>query len=254
MANSKSKIKNTTKGTEFEKVIQKIYLLIGMKDRISAKVDRDVTLIGSDGSTNQFDVIYEYEHLGSIFRVAIECKDWNKPVNVASLRDFYYKLRNVGGLNSIFISKDSYFQDGAKKVAIFNGIKIMQFKEFNKFISFDNEYCLTPSQDTVGDPFWTLMMIGGKNLFEQLQVNGTILLFDSKFFADYFFKKQLLSSSEYKVVGLSQSHLKSIKKIYHNHKGINIKIFNPVKSSLSILDFHFNENIDSNDLDWFIRE
>ena len=135
MANSKSKIKSTTKGTEFEKVIQKIYLLIGMKDRISAKVDRDVTLIGSDGSTNQFDVIYEYELLGSIFRVAIECKDWNKPVNVASLRDFYYKLRIVGGLNGIFISKDSYFQDGAKKSLIIMELRLCSLKNsINSFL------------------------------------------------------------------------------------------------------------------------
>lgn len=242
------------KGSSFENVIQKIYLLISMKERIKATVDRDVTLIGRDGSSNQFDVIYEYEHLGSIFKVAIECKNWKNPVNVASLRDFQYKLGIVGGLNGIFISKDSYFQDGAKKVSEYNGIRIMKFEDFNIFISNENEEYLKPTQDTIGEPFWTIMNCNGKNLNEQLIANDEILLFESESFAHQFYATYFLSDSTKKVVGLSQAHLKEVIKMLSNENNLMVKIFNPYTSDIRISEYHFTENINIDDLNWFVRD
>lgn len=63
------------KGDEFEIIIENLYKLISENERINAKIERDVHLIGDDGTDNQFDIIYEYEHFGTNYRVAIECKN-----------------------------------------------------------------------------------------------------------------------------------------------------------------------------------
>lgn len=89
------------KGDKFEIVIEKLYNLISENERIEANVSRDVHLIGDDGTDNQFDIVYEYEHFGINYRVAIECKNWKNPINVINLRDFSYKLDRVGNINEI---------------------------------------------------------------------------------------------------------------------------------------------------------
>lgn len=70
---------------------------------------------------------YQFIHLNVECRVAIECKEWSRPVSVKEVRDFVYKIHDVGMGNMIglMISKCGY-QDGSQKVADANGIKLLQ--------------------------------------------------------------------------------------------------------------------------------
>ena len=78
------------------------------------------------------------------YRVAIECKNWKNPINVAELRNFSYKLEHIGNINGIFISAESEFQDGAKKVSSFNGIRLIRYNELHRFIKGQNDQYLIP--------------------------------------------------------------------------------------------------------------
>lgn len=104
------------KGEKFEDIVEKICILIAHNERIKAKVEKRVPIIGDDGASHEVDILYSYEHFGVNYKVAIECKNWKNPINVGELRNFSYKLEHIGNINGIFISAESEFQDGAKNI------------------------------------------------------------------------------------------------------------------------------------------
>lgn len=241
------------KGEKFEAIVEKIYTQIANNERIKAKVEKHVPIIGDDGASHEIDVLYSYEHFGVIYRVAIECKNWKSPINVSALRDFSYKLAHIGNINGIFISAESEFQNGAKKVSSFNGIRLIKYDEFYRFINGENNQYLIPDYKTIGDPFWMFMDLNGKNSIEQnLFLKEGILLFENKYFAEQFQKKCLLNwGSNVKLVGVSQPHLKEIISLKDKYK-VSVKLFNQFTSDLNNLPYHFWD-LDVADIEMYIR-
>ena len=66
---------------EFENVIEKIYKFIASNERMNVRIDRNVSMIGRDETRNEIDILFSYEHLGTNYRVAVECKNWKNPIN-----------------------------------------------------------------------------------------------------------------------------------------------------------------------------
>ena len=83
-------------------LLKKIYIQIANNERIKAKVEKHVPIIGDDGASHEIDILYSYEHFGVNYKVAIECKNWKNPINVGELRNFSYKLEHIGNINGIF--------------------------------------------------------------------------------------------------------------------------------------------------------
>lgn len=155
------------KGDEFEKVVENIYLLLSKKERINAEIRTKVKMVGDDGATHEIDVLYSFEHFGIFYQVGIECKNWRKPINVSELRNFDYKLKHIGGINGVFISAESEFQNGACKVSEYNGIKLIKYDDFDTFAMSEYTKYLKPDFNTIGDPFWMLMNTDGKTSIEK---------------------------------------------------------------------------------------
>lgn len=200
------------KGDDFEKVVEKIYLLLSNKERINAKIQTKVKMVGDDGATHEIDVLYSFEHFGIFYQVGIECKNWRNPINVSELRNFDYKLKHIGGINGIFISAESEFQKGACKVSEYNGIKLIKYDDFDTFVMSEYTKYLKPDFNTIGDPFWMLMNTDGKTSIEKNSVlSNKILLFSSKKLAEDYKYKNFEQKCNIIVVGVSQEHLKEIK-------------------------------------------
>jgi len=240
------------KGKKFEDIVGELYQQLTKNERIKATVETRVTLIGDDGASHEIDVLYSYEHFGVKYKVAIECKNWKNPINVAELRNFSYKLEHLGNINGIFISAESEFQDGAKKVSDYQGIKLIKYNEFNRFISGQNEDYLIPDYHTVGEPFWILMNSKGRNSVEQnLFLSEGLLLFESKYFAESFKKLRFgENAKEVKLVGVSQAHLKEIKELKKNDN-IPVKMFNQFTTGLGKIPYHFWD-LDIQDIDMYL--
>ncbi|EFR87477.1 conserved hypothetical protein [Listeria marthii FSL S4-120] len=239
------------KGEKFESIIEKLYIQIAENERIKADVDVRVPMLGSDGASHEIDVLYSFEYFGLKYRVAIECKNWKNPINVGELRNFYYKLEHIGNINGIFISAESEFQDGAKKVSDYNGIRLVKYSEFEQFINGQHEQYLVPDYKTIGDPFWMFMNCRGKNSIEQnLFLEDGIFLFESRYFAEEFQKKCLSAYSNLELVGVSQKHLKEIALLKENK--IPVKLFNQFTTDLDKVPYHF-WNLDSEDIKIYIR-
>ena len=207
------------KGDDFEKVVENIYLLLSYKERINAKIQTKVKMVGDDGATHEIDVLYSFEHFGVSYQVAIECKNWKNPINIGELRNFDYKLNHIGGINGIFISAESEFQEGARKVSEYNGIKLVKYEDFDVFAKSEYTKYLIPDFETVGDPFWMLMDTDGQTSIKQNSViPNAILLFSSKKLAEEYKLNNFNKECNIIVVGVSQEHLKEIQqfKVYDN--------------------------------------
>ncbi|WP_455521054.1 restriction endonuclease [Parvimonas micra] len=231
------------KGDDFENVIKDICLRLSMKERVNAKIETKVQIPGDDGTTHEIDILYSFEQLGVFYKVAIECKNWKNPINVSELRNFDYKLNHIGGINGIFISAESKFQNGAKIVSEYNGIKLIEYKDSDFFAKSEYIKFLKPDFNTTGDPFWMLMDINGISSIEQNCVcKGKILLFASKKLAEVY-KKILYMDDNIIIVGVSQEHLKEIQKI---NEFKNIKVY--------LKDFRKEEiELTKWDIDLYIR-
>ena len=241
------------KGEKFESIVEKIYIQIANNERIKAKVEKHVPIIGDDGASHEIDILYSYEHFGVNYKVAIECKNWKNPINVGELRNFSYKLEHIWNINGIFISAESEFQDGAKKVSSYNGIRLIKYDELYKFINGENSKYLVPDYKTIGDPFWMFMNLDGKNSIEQnLFLKEGILLFESKYFAEQFQNLYLLNcDNNIKLVGVSQQHLKEIVYLKDRYK-VTVRLFNQFTSDLNKWPYHFWD-LDVADIEMYIR-
>lgn len=239
------------KGGKFESAIEKLYIQIAKDERIKAEVETRVPMLGNDGASHEIDVLYSFEHFGVNYRIAIECKNWKNPIDVGELRNFSYKLEHIGNINGIFISAESEFQNGAKKVSSYNGIKLIRYDKFDAFINGQYNQYLVPDYKTIGDPFWMFMNPNGRNSKEQnLILKDGVLLFESKYFAKQFQKKCLLNYDEIKLIGVSQSHLKEIVSLKKDN--VPVKLFNQFTTDFDKEPYRFWD-LDIMDIEMYMR-
>jgi hypothetical protein len=241
------------KGRKFEDVVEEVCNLIAEDERLNAKISKRIPLIGLDKAAHEFDILYEYEHFGIQYRVAIECKNWNKSINKSQLTDFAYKLRSVGNINGIFLS-ESNLQKGASLVSEYENIRFVRYSDFRKLSLSQNEKYLIPNDRTIGDPFWIFMNLDEKNVLKQNLLNdGKLYLFESKYYAELFQEKMLKIKDEKTVlVGVTQRHLKDIRAMKEKYN-FQILLFSPETSELENYQYHHFIPIEIEDLDWFIR-
>ena len=113
---------------EYELFTREIYQQLVDADTIKAtKVQHNVKLEGKSGQKHQIDVYWEYEIAGVIHKVAIECKNYSKPIAIGKVRDFYGVLSDLNNVAGIMVTKAG-FQEGAKKFAKQYGISLKELR------------------------------------------------------------------------------------------------------------------------------
>ena len=115
--------------TEYELFTREIYQQLVNLDVVRAtKVQHDVKLEGRSGQKHQIDVYWEYEIAGNKHQVAIECKNYSKPVSKEKVCAFKGVLDDLNGVNGIMVTKVGY-QKGAKEYAKEYGILLKELRE-----------------------------------------------------------------------------------------------------------------------------
>ena len=113
---------------EYELFTQEIYQQLVNSDVIKpTKVEHNVKLRGRSGQKHQIDVYWEYEIAGNKHKVAIECKNYSKPVPIGKVRDFKGVLDDLNNVNGIMVTKEG-FQEGAKEYAKEYGISLKELR------------------------------------------------------------------------------------------------------------------------------
>ncbi|MGP8217464.1 MAG: restriction endonuclease [Bacteroidia bacterium] len=115
--------------TEYEKLTKAIYeALLKAQGIDTVQVQHNVKLAGTSKQPHQIDVYWEYNVAGVLHRVAIECKNYNKPVSIGHVRDFYGVLSDLKGVNGIMVTTIGY-QHGAKEFANTYGINLKELRK-----------------------------------------------------------------------------------------------------------------------------
>lgn len=102
---------------EYEKFTQEIYQELVNADVVKrTKVKHNIKILGKSVQKHQIDVYWEYEIAGVLHKVAVECKNYKKPIPISKVRDFYGVLSNLDNVSGIIVTKIGY-QERAKKLA-----------------------------------------------------------------------------------------------------------------------------------------
>lgn len=229
-------------GDTLENFVQYVYSrLLELNNYKNILVSTKVKIKGISGVYNEFDVYYAFKHLNLNCKVVIECKEWEKLVDVGEVRDFAEKINDIGYCQviGVMVSKNGY-QNGAKKVADMKGIKLLTVDDLPSIfdiIAGMIQKGFLPDEFEVGDPFWTIME------FENGNVTGTYLsiqkdrptipLFFSPKLASIVLEKYI-DKDRYCIRGVSQYQLKKLIDI-HEIGNVQFAVFYfPILSEESV--------------------
>ena len=118
-------------GTEYELLVKYVYELLYRHEGIeNIDIRHNVKLIGAGGVAHQIDIYWEFKHAGTVYKTAIECKDYKNPVSMDKISAFHSVLEDLGGVVGIFAAKNG-FQSGAIKLAKQYGITPVEIRRPN---------------------------------------------------------------------------------------------------------------------------
>lgn len=120
-------------GSKYELLTQQVYqvLLNAEWPGKNICVKHDVKLIGSSGQEHQIDVYWEYQLADVTHKVAIECKEYSKPLAIGKVRDFYGVLADLKDVKGIMVALNGY-QKGARDFAQSYGINLKELSVSNE--------------------------------------------------------------------------------------------------------------------------
>lgn len=145
-------------GAQFEGFVAYVYRSLLQLGGYDSVVSTNVSIMGLNGVANEFDVYYEFPHLNLRFRVAIECKDWQRPVDKGRVQEFWAKLEGLNNVAGVMVSNRGY-QSGAVQYAGAKGILLLTAEDLPTLpqIVAEKFRSLLPDEKAKGEPFWMLM-------------------------------------------------------------------------------------------------
>ena len=122
-----------TKGREYEEFVEYVYqalLHAEAKDPSAERVEleRNKIITSRDGTKAEIDVYWEFTLAGITHRVAIECKNYSRTVDISKVRDFAHKIAGLGGIKGLMVSQRGFSQE-AIDCATGAGIDLIVMRE-----------------------------------------------------------------------------------------------------------------------------
>lgn len=115
-------------GKDYEKFVKKLQqALLDSEDIIKQKnimIEANKKLIDNCGLEREFDLYWEYDLGGVVYKTIIECKDYSAPVSVEKIDALIGKIRDLPDLKPVFATRVGY-QSGAKTKALQNKIDLL---------------------------------------------------------------------------------------------------------------------------------
>jgi len=133
-------------GRDYETFVQKLQqALINSEEYLHQKnisIERNVKIIDNCGIDREFDLYWEYELAGVIYKTVIECKDYASKISIDKIDSFIGKIGDIPDIKPIFATKTGY-QSGAEQKAKHNKIELLIVRE-----QIDNDW-----KDKNGNPY-----------------------------------------------------------------------------------------------------
>jgi hypothetical protein len=145
------------KGATFESYVHFVYDAILNLRGEKIQVSRNTVFRINERESYEIDIYYEFVHAGVSHRVAVECKDWRKPVDQGQVLLFHQKIKNIGDeVVGVFVSRAGY-QSGAIQVAKRHGILTLTAEELpslGQIVGRKIHAAFIPEEHCIGEPFW----------------------------------------------------------------------------------------------------
>jgi Restriction endonuclease len=133
-------------GKDYEQFVRNLQqALLNSEDitkQKNIKIETNKKIVDNCGVTREFDLYWEYEFAGVVYKTVIECKDYKSHVSIEKIDDLIGKIRDLPDLKAVFATKTGY-QSGAKAKAEFNKIDLLIVREQS-----DNDW-----EDSEGTPY-----------------------------------------------------------------------------------------------------
>ncbi len=121
--------KKRNRNTEYEKFVQEVYQCLHEEEGLEKiEVQHNVNIPGKSGCNHQVDVYWEFEMLGEIYRIAVECKNYKSKMAIGKVRDFFGALYDIGNIKGIMATKAGY-QSGVLKFADYFNVSLKEVRE-----------------------------------------------------------------------------------------------------------------------------
>lgn len=112
----------------------------GKEGQKNIDVEHNKKLLDAFGNERQFDIYWEYELCGIIYKTVIECKDYNSKIPVEKVDALIGKLKDFPNIRGLFATTQGY-QSGAESKAKANGIELLLIRKLqdSDFVNKDGE-------------------------------------------------------------------------------------------------------------------
>lgn len=208
--------KNT--GQDFESYVQYVYsTLLNLRGE-KTQVSRRTTFKLPTGDSYELDVYYEFIRVGVRHRVAIECKDWKRPVDQGKILEFHQKIKNIGNdVVGIVVSRSGY-QAGVEMVAARHNISLLtadDLPSLPELVGRQIKNSALHEPDLIGEPFWIIAesshaednLSTGNYYAPRIEGSAIIPLFISKKHAEMYLS-HIAERESWAVFGMPQYKLK----------------------------------------------
>ena len=119
---------NANTGIPYELFVQRVQQALNDAQGLGAykniNVQHNVKLVDKNGIERQFDLYWEFEVGGVVYRNVIECKDFANSVPIEKIDALAGKLSSFPGMHGIIATRNA-FQSGAIKEAEAKGIDVL---------------------------------------------------------------------------------------------------------------------------------
>lgn len=107
---------NYVTGKNYEDFVETVYRAILEAERRNGKIghiqlERRKKIISKSGTPAEIDIYWEYTIAGIKNCVAIECRNYNKNVDIPGVRDFARKISDISGLKGLMVTKRGFSEN-----------------------------------------------------------------------------------------------------------------------------------------------
>lgn len=107
---------NYTTGKSYEDFVEMVYKAILEAERRNGNIghvnlERRKKITSKSGTPAEIDIYWEYTVAGIKHSVAIECRNYNKNVDIPGVRDFARKISDISGLKGLMVTKKGFSQN-----------------------------------------------------------------------------------------------------------------------------------------------
>jgi len=119
------------------------------------RIETNKKLVDRNGIEREFDVYWEYELGGHIYKSVIECKDYTSPVSLEKIDALLGKVHDLPEINKLIFATKTGYQSGAQVKAEQNNIDLLIVRPMN-----DSDW-----EDENGNPLLRYINITGQLYF-----------------------------------------------------------------------------------------